>query len=166
MSNCAPGTPIVFDYATWAATFPELANVNSAQAGSYFDMATLYFNNAGWQASLPQAPALLNLLTAHIAALFAPQDQQGNPSSAGPAQSPNVVGRIESANQGSVSVQLDIGDVTKGSPSQAWYMQTKYGAAYWYATAQFRSARYRRTPFAPPYATARPGIPGFWGRVT
>jgi hypothetical protein len=33
-----------------------------------------------------------------------------------------------------------MGDATAGSPSQAWFMQTKYGAEYWAATAQFRTA--------------------------
>ena len=138
MSN---GGSVAFDYPTWAATFPELANVNPAQAGMYFSFATLYFQNAGWQGSLPQAPALLNLLTAHIAFLFAPRDAQGNPSSTGTVPPPAIVGRISSATQGSVTVQTDF-EANSGSPSQGWYEQSRYGLAYWAATAQFRTAVY------------------------
>lgn len=130
-----------FVYATWVASFPELANVSPAQAAMYYSFATLYFDAAGWPSSLPQAPALLNLLTAHIAFLFSPRDAQGNPSSTGAVPPPALVGRISSATEGSVTVQTDF-EANSGSPSQGWYEQSRYGLAYWAATAQFRTGVY------------------------
>ena len=127
---------VAFDYTAWTAAFPEMANVSSPQASMYFSFATLYFDNAGWPSSLPQAPTLLNLLTAHIAFLFSPRDAQGNPSSTGTVPPPALVGRISSATEGSVTVQAEY-ESNAGSPSQEWYAQTRYGAAYWAAISQF-----------------------------
>lgn len=66
---------------------------------------------------------LLNMLTAHIAALA----------------SRELVGRVSQASEGSVAVTADMGPV---SGSQAWLVQTRYGAAYWSATVKYRSFRY------------------------
>ena len=128
---------VEFNYDTWVTRYPEFVGVPEPLAQMYFDEAGLYFANCGWPASLPQAPTLLNMLTAHIAQLNAPLGDQ---------PSPQTVGRVASAGQGSVNVSLDMGSADAGSPSQAWYMQTKYGAAYWAATAQFRTARYSARP--------------------
>lgn len=146
------GTPVVFNYANWIAAFPQLSNVNATQAGNFFTFATLYWNNSGgWTTNVPQAPMLLDLLTAHIAFLWAPRDANGNPSSSGSFPPPAIVGRISSATEGSVTVQTEY-DSNAGSPSEAWFTQTIYGAAFWQATLQFRSATYARTPFLPPQA--------------
>lgn len=131
---------IAFNYPNWIAAFPVFANVNAAQAGVYFNFATLYFNNAGWPGALPQAATLLDLLTAHIAWLFSMRDANGNPSSTGVVPPPAIVGRVSSASQGSVSVSTEY--ASNGNPSESWYLQTPYGAMYWAATAQFRTAVY------------------------
>lgn len=149
---------VTFDYATWIQIFPEFANVSQPQATQYFNFATDVFNNQGWPGNLPQAADLLNLLTAHFAALFAPKDPLGNSASAGDANS--LVGRISSANEGSVSVQTDF-DSKLGSPSAQWFNQTKYGAAYWQMTAQFRQARIIPSPFPRSSAFPRPYGFGF-----
>jgi len=135
--NGYPPAPIEFNYDTWVARYPEFVGVPEDLAQLYFDEASLYFANCGWTAALVQAPTLLNMLTAHICQLNAPLG--GQPS-------PQRVGRVASAGQGSVNVSLDMGGATEGSPSQPWYMQTKYGAAYWAATAPFRTARYSARP--------------------
>jgi len=166
MGNGSQGSPVAFNYATWVASFPELANVNPTQAAMYFSFATLYFDNTGgWQSALAQAPALLNLLTAHIAFLFAPRDAQGNPSSTGTVPPPALVGRISSATQGSITVQADY-ESNAGSPSQDWYMQSRYGAAYWGATAQFRMAHYMGGQQRARRAATSGVFPGWpwWGR--
>jgi hypothetical protein len=135
------GSPsVTFNYQQWVATFPMFSAVSEPLAQSYFDMATLYFNNCSWPGSLPQAPTLLNLLTCHLAWLYSPRDDNGNPASTGTA-APAIVGRISSATQGSVSMQTDF-DSSSGSPNAQWYNQTPWGAQYWAATAQFRTARY------------------------
>lgn len=138
------GQPVVFNYQVWVARYPEFANISEPLAQSYFDEAGLYFANCGWQASLPQAPTLLNMLTAHIAWLYAPRDANGNPASTGTALAPSIVGRINSASEGSVSVGSELKD--SGSPSEAFFSQTKYGLSFWQATAQFRQARYVAHP--------------------
>lgn len=157
MAGCLPS--VTFNYANWVATFPAMTAVPQAQAQAYFDLATLYFNNEGWPASLKQAPTLLNLLTAHIAQLLSPKDPvTGNPSASGIPASP-LVGRIDQANEGSVSVHADMGDATAGSPSQPWYMQTQYGAMYWAATAPFRTGRYVPGPPSRPVQGVFPSGP-------
>lgn len=129
---------VTFDYELWVSRYPEFSYVTDKLAGLYWQEASLYFFNGGCTGSLVQAPMLLNMLTAHIAALNAP-NKNGTGAS-------KIVGRISSASEGSVSVSADMGDANAGSPSQAWYMQTKYGAAYWYATAPMRSAIYVAMP--------------------
>ena len=140
-NNC--GQPIVFNYETWVARYPEFAAISKPLAQAFFDEAGLYFQNCGWTASLSIAPTLLNMLTAHIAWLYAPRDGAGNPSSSGSAPSP-LTGRISSASEGSVSVSTEL--TSSGSPSEAFFTQTRYGFSFWSATAQFRTARYAARP--------------------
>lgn len=139
------GQPIVFNYDVWVARYPEFVNISEPIAQSYFDEAGLYFANCGWTASLSIAPTLLNMLTAHIAWLYAPRDASGNPASTGAPASP-LVGRISNATEGSVSVTTELDLAGSASPSQAFFMQTKYGMSFWQATAQFRTARYMAQP--------------------
>jgi hypothetical protein len=134
---------VTFSYAAWVARFPEFANVSSTLAQAYWDEAGLYFANQGWTGSLPQAPTLLNLLTAHLAWLYAPRDANGNPSSTGQAASP-LVGRISSAGEGSVNVSTEL--TASGGPAASFFTQTKYGFSFWQATSQFRTFRYAARP--------------------
>jgi hypothetical protein len=130
MSDCGVAT---FNFATWCSIYPELAmSVPMAQAQAYWYEATLYCDNTPQSLirDVRQREVLLGMVTAHIAALRAPLN--GQPSSP-------LVGRISSATQGSVSVQTQF-DVPAGSAQ--WFAQTKYGAAYWQATTQYRSMRY------------------------
>jgi hypothetical protein len=138
------GQPVVFNYQVWVARYPEFANISEPLAQAYFDEAGLYFANCGWTASLRQAPTLLNMLTAHVAWLNAPRDANGNPSSSGTGEASAIVGRINSASEGSVSVGAEL--ESSGSPSEAFFTQTRYGLAFWQATAQFRTAHYAARP--------------------
>lgn len=74
---------------------------------------------------------LLNLLAAHIAQLLAPPANGGVPS--------GIVGRINTATEGSVSVGADLPGITASS---AWFAQTTYGLMFWQATAPWRTFRY------------------------
>ena len=139
---------VTFDYAIWSARYPELAAlVSQPQAQAYFYEATLYCDNS--PCSPVQDPTqlgvLLGMVTAHIAALNAALN--GQPSSP-------LVGRINSATEGSVSVQAQM-DAAPGSAQ--WFNQTKYGAAFWQATVQYRSMRYvpGPVPIANPYSSIR-----------
>jgi hypothetical protein len=147
--SCTPA--VVFNFAAWQTRYPEFCCVTQPLAQAYFDEASLYCWNdiENPAARFGILPTLLNMLTAHIAALYTTQ---------GPTQDANtLVGRIDSATEGSVSVHADMGDANVGSPSQAWYMQTKYGASYWAASAPYRTARYsaRPTIVAGPVFTGR-----------
>ncbi|CAE6857228.1 hypothetical protein R75461_07780 [Paraburkholderia nemoris] len=139
---------VTFDYPVWAIRYPELmASVPEPLAQAYFNEAQLYCDNT------PLSPVhvltireqFLGMLTAHIAALNAPLT--GQPSSP-------LVGRISNATEGSVSVQTQY-DVPAGSAQ--WFAQTKYGAAFWAATAAYRAMRYVPSPARDmdPYAPLR-----------
>jgi hypothetical protein len=132
---------VTFSYTDWSARYPELAtSVSSATAQAYFNEACLYCDNTPTSiitdAIQPggERELLLNMVTAHIAALNAPLNGQ--------ASSP-LVGRISGATEGSVSVQTQF-DVAPGSAQ--WFAQTKYGAAYWFATTKYRTMMYVRGP--------------------
>lgn len=127
----------VFVYSDWAARYPELANwITANLAGMFFLEATLYCDNTATSpiSDVTQRTMLLYMLTSHIAQLNAALG--GQPSS-------NLVGRISEATQGSVTVSAQM-DVPPGSAQ--WYAQTKYGSAFWSATAQYRAARYLLAP--------------------
>ena len=123
---------VAFNYASWIARYPEFAGVSEPTAQEYFNEATIYHanNGGGPVATAVLQSALLNMLTAHIAARYA---------TVGGVAPSSLVGRIASATQGSVTVAADYGTTT--SEQEAWYNQTKYGADYWRATAQFRTFR-------------------------
>lgn len=135
--------PVTFDYNAWVARYPEFAAPNGAQpvieqlADLYFAEAGLYMVNDGTCTVRDNATLLmlLNMVTAHIAAL--------NTASNGGAAAPSLVGRISNASEGSVSVAVE-NDFPPGSSQ--WFQQTKYGAAFWAATAQYRRMRYSPGP--------------------
>lgn len=127
----------VFDYAAWIVRFPEFINTPPDRAQAYFDEAALLYLDNSDNSRVPDAPRrliLLNLLVAHLAKLY--DGSNGNPAN-------ELVGRISSASEGSVSVSADIG---AASGSQVWFMQTKYGAMYWQATLPYRRMLYRVPP--------------------
>jgi hypothetical protein len=162
MTTVSP--PITFSGATWRALYPEFTGVPDAMGANYFNRATFLFGNTVFNPTLGitgnpgMMETILYLLTSHIAWMNAPRDANGMPSGTGtpPAQ---LVGRISSATEGSVSVTTDMGDTDAGSPSQAWFMQTRYGAEYWAMTAGLRTARYVPGPSSAPYD--RLGYGGF-----
>ncbi len=135
--------PVTFNYGVWVARYPEFVNIDQSLAQAYFDEANVYCENSICNPALCILPTLLNMLTAHIAWLNAPRDAQGNPSSSGTQPASAIVGRISSATEGSVSVQAE-NDYPPGTPQ--WYQQSKYGAAFWAATAPYRTARYLANP--------------------
>ena len=143
---------VSFSYSAWSARYPELgAWVTPTLAAMYFAEAGIYCDNTDTSliVDATMRTVLLYQLTSHIAALNAPLN--GQPSSP-------LVGRVSGATEGSVSVQVQM-DMPPGSAQ--WYNSTKYGAAYWAATAQYRAARYipGPRPNFQPY-----GVPGYYGR--
>ena len=55
-----------------------------------------------------------------------------------------IIGRINTASEGSVSVGAEFGG--NGGPTQDWYTSTRYGALYWTATAMYRTMLYVPAP--------------------
>lgn len=142
-TTATPGV-VAFDYAAWSTRYPEfLPAVTQPLAQMFFNEACLYIDNTATSAFADathggQRETLLNMATAHIAALNQP------------GASP-LVGRIASANQGSVSVSVDY----KAAGTEQWWAQTRYGAALWAATASYRTMQYLPGP-------SRTGRPGAW----
>lgn len=133
-----------FDPVGFRTRYPEFMAVPEPTLAAYFIESGIYLNNT--DSSLVSDVAvrlvLLNMIVAHLSAL--------NWGANGEKPS-GLVGRIDSASEGSVSVHADMGPVTN---SQAWWAQTKYGAAYWSATASYRTFRYstgRSVPQAFPW---------------
>ena len=125
---------VVFDPVAFSLRYPEFATISTSLIQLYFNEATIYLNNTD---SSPVTDGsvgglrsmLLNMMTAHITAMNS--GVNGQPSS-------DVVGRVNSATQGSVSASVEYA----APGSAAWFTQTKYGAAVWQATAAYRTMQY------------------------
>ena len=123
---------VVFDINAFRERYPEFDTVSDTLLNAYFVEATVYLDNTDCSpvTDVNARAVYLNMLVAHIAALNSGVDGQ-KPS--------GLVGRVASASEGSVSVST--GEVPV-SPSSWWYLQTPYGAAYWQATAPYRTFKY------------------------
>lgn len=148
------GVIVAFDYTAFITRYPEFGPSGAQPVGAplgaiYFNEATLYLRNDGGGPinSATAQSMLMNMLVAHIASLNAA-------SSTGQAATP-LVGRINSASEGSVSASVEFSSTN----AEQWFSQTKYGAAFWKACAQYRMARY----IAGPRARQIGGIGGFNG---
>jgi hypothetical protein len=122
--------------------------VQQSLAQAYFQEAQLYCDNTltspiaddtvGGARSL-----FLNMVVAHIAQLNAAIN--GQPASP-------IVGRINNATEGSVTVASE--NLYPPGTVQ-WWQQTRYGAAFWAATQQYRKMYYAQgyprivDPYAP-----------------
>ena len=131
------GVIVTFNYATWVQLFPQFAYLNITQAQLYWSLATqVHRNDGGGPITDPETQTnLLNLATAHIVQLFAP-----NPTNTGFNRDPNVVGRITNASEGSVSVATEM--TLPPNANASWWNQTQPGSLYWLVSAPFRTMRY------------------------
>lgn len=125
------GAIAVFDPAAFKVTYPQWAALPDAQLQGYFNIATLYLRNDGTSPvrTVATQTLLMNLLTAHITQLSAGVDGKGPQS---------IVGRINSASEGSVSIGADY----PANATNAWFLQTPFGANFWQATAAYRMVNY------------------------
>lgn len=123
---------VVFDVDAFRARYPEFSSVSDDLLKAYFVEATVYLNNTDTSpvSDVAVRAVYLNMLVAHLAAMNSGVDGQA---------ASGLVGRVTSASEGSVSVSVDAGP---SSASSWWYMQTPYGAAFWQATAPYRTIRY------------------------
>ncbi|WP_164746624.1 MULTISPECIES: DUF4054 domain-containing protein [unclassified Mesorhizobium] len=126
------GVIVEFSFANFIAIYPQFATLSQPQVlQGALPVATLYCRNDGGGpvTKTETQTTLLNLMVAHICQLMYGANGQAPGG---------IVGRVSNAAEGSVSVQADF-PVT---PNNAWFMQTQFGAAYWQATAAYRTMRY------------------------
>jgi len=123
---------VVFDIGLFRARYPEFSSVEDDAVSACWNEGGIYLDNTDSSpvANITERAVLLNMLAAHVCAM--------NFGVGGDAPS-GLVGRISSATQGSVSVSAEYGPA---SGSKEWFIQTKYGAAYWQATARYRMPQY------------------------
>ena len=128
-------TIVAFDPLVFKARYPEFAVVSNVLLSACFTEAGLYLSNtdASPVQSLPRRTLYLNMLTAHIAFMGGALSADGQP---------RPVGRVSQAGEGSVSASFDYG--TPGT--QAWFIQTQYGASFFQATSSLRGFRYFARP--------------------
>lgn len=143
---CSPSTitrgEVQFNYSEFTTAYPEFAvapAANSAACAMNFALASLNLENCCGSpvqdANVRQA--LLYLLTAHVTFLF-------TPCGANNSSPQGIVGRIDSATEGSVSVHADFPQPSDGS--LAFLSQTKYGAQFIALTASLRTMHYIPAP--------------------
>lgn len=126
---------VTFDPTLFVARYPEFSTVSAPVLGLYFAEATMFLDNtdASRVSDIGQRAVLLNMLTAHVAAL--------NGSGVNGQGASGMVGRISSATEGSVSAAAEF--VAAKNGTMAYFIQTSYGAAYWAATASYRTMQYQ-----------------------
>jgi hypothetical protein len=126
---------VVFNPTTFKARYPEFSGVADALLGACFTEAGLYLSNTDSSPvqDVARRTLLLNMLTAHIAYLGGALSADGQP---------RPVGRVSNAAEGSVSAGFEY--MQPGT--QAWFVQTQYGAAFWQATSSLRGFRYISQP--------------------
>lgn len=150
---CPPITRgiVQFSAPEFVGLYPEFAGLTNGSMQNQFNGAQLLLNNscASRVQDANTRLILLYLLTAHLCVI-----NLGTNDGAGNVTTPQgIVGRISDAAEGSVSVHADYSsEVTQ---SEAYFIQTKYGAQFWQSTAQYRTMMY-----IPPPATG-PNGPGF-----
>jgi len=140
--------PVVFSFSTFTGLFPEFSGLTQGQATAYFTRATgsMIANSCSNPANNDgNLSYLIYLVTAHVAWLNCPKDTNGQPTGPSGTPSTDQVGRVSNATQGSVSVTLDWPG-SDPTAQEKYFAQTKYGAEYWAATAQYRTARYLARP--------------------
>jgi hypothetical protein len=161
----SPHPFVTYSFMDWTGAFGEFSNCSPAQGQGWFNRASILFDNSACNpaACTPgMLSTLLYLLTSHIAWLNAPRDANGNPAATGAPSSP-IVGRIDQASEGSVSVHADMGDADAAFPTASWYLSTKYGAEFVAATAGFRTAIAVSQPTFVPGPVYYPGLGYFRG---
>lgn len=129
---------VTFDPAVFVQYYPEFTGLTNGVMMRAFNHATLQLDNSC--GSLVQdankREILLGLLTAHILFL-----NNGTNDGAGNINPPSgVVGRLAAATEGSVSLNAEWD--APPNATQAYLIQTKYGAEFWTATAKYRTMRY------------------------
>lgn len=126
---------VTFIPANFRTTYPEFSAVSDARATDMFTIASMSLldnTDNSPVTDVNNRTQLFYMLVAHMLLILGTSDT--------PLLNNAPPGRISSATQGTVTSQFEY-IIAPGSSMAAWFTQTKYGAMYWLATAQFRSAR-------------------------
>ena len=130
--SCTGGAVATFDPAAFRAQFTAFAtDPSDAVLQGWFDLAgEVYLRNdgSGPVRSVGAQTNLMYLLTAHLTQLFNGPDGSASGGS-------GLVGRISSATEGSVTVATEY----ESTMNSKFFDQTEYGAAFWQATASWRT---------------------------
>lgn len=140
-----------FNAPEFVALYPEFAGLTNAAMQTAFNDAQLLLDNTcgSLVQDANQRLILLYTVTAHCCFL----ENGTNDGAGNVVPAPGIVGRIDNAAEGSVSVAASYNsDVTI---SEAYFIQTKYGAKFWQQTASYRTMHYVGAP------THGPNGPGF-----
>ncbi len=127
---------VVFNIASFLQLFPEFKRVE-AQLPGCFTIAGLYCDNGDNSRvhDIGARTTLLNLVTAHVAALTYGVDEDG---------ASQLVGPVTMAKEGSAQVQVTLPkDITD---YQLFWLSTKYGAMFWTASMGYRTFRFIPPP--------------------
>lgn len=162
-SPCPPITRGVVQFlaSEFTALYPEFNGFTPTPIimQNAFNDATLLLDNTCGSAvqDANVRMSLLYTLTAHVMLL-----DRGTNDGAGNVTPPqSTVGRIDSAQQGSVSGSFAYNnDVTQ---SEAYFIQTKYGAKFWQQTVSYRTGGVYVG--APSFGPNGPGFPWSLGNV-
>jgi Protein of unknown function (DUF4054) len=157
-SPCPPPTLGVVQFSAdeFNALYPEFAGLSPTVQQNSFNDATLLLNNSCGSIVFDanQRMSLLYTLTAHCLLIDrGTNDGEGNVT---PAR--GMVGRIDSGAEGSVSASASYS--SQVSESEAYFIQTKYGAKFWEQTASYRTMVYVGPPLSGPNG---PGFPDYFG---
>jgi hypothetical protein len=147
---------VQFSAPEFVALYPEFTGLTNAVMQNAFNDAVFFLNNSCCSAvcDANQRLILLYKVTAHVLFLT-----QGTNDGAGNTTTPQgIVGRIDSASEGSVSVNAQYNAVI--SESEAYFIQSPYGAAFWQMTSPYRTALYIGPPAFGPNG---PGYDAYFG---
>lgn len=158
---CPPPTlgVVQFSATEFNALYPEFAGLNpTVQQNSFGDASLLLSNSCGsYIQDAVVRMSLLYTLTAHCLLI----DRGTNDGNGNITLPQGIVGRIANATEGSVSVASEYNnDVTQ---SEAYFIQTKYGAKFWQQTAWVRTMHYVGPPTSGPNGPGFPFQDGFAG---
>lgn len=127
---------VTFDPTAFKAEYPEFSGASDARCNNMFTIASQsYLDNTDNSPvmDVTYRTQLFFMLVAHLLLLLQTSDT--------PTLNNAPPGRLSNATEGSVSSAFEY-ILPQGSAMAAWFVQTKYGAMYWTATARFRSAIY------------------------
>lgn len=134
---------INFSYLDFINIYPEFSSTVAETAFDYrvYTVADGVFAN---NVTNPASAAGTKSFTAMFALMCAHISQLSFGSESTPAN--RLVGRVYSASEGSVSLDIEMPAGNKSSDLRTWLYQTQYGATFWNMTSKYRLGFYGNQP--------------------